>query len=98
MDNFSPLVLHVQAICKNACWEYAGALLRPHGEALGYMVREGLPVQDVLTAAKNAGRELARTGKMGEENLKIVGRELASLETYVEMTNKGFKQALDRLS
>jgi len=98
MDNFDPLVMHVQAICKNTCWEYAGALLRPHGEALGYMVREGLPVQDVLTAAKNAGRELARTGKMSEENLKIVGRELASLETYVEMTNKGFKQALDRLS
>lgn len=98
MDNFDSLVMHVQAICSNTCWEFAGALLRPHGEALGYMIRKGLPVQDVLTAAKNAGRELATTGKMSEENLKIVGQELVSQETYVEMTNKGFKQALGRLS
>jgi multimeric flavodoxin WrbA len=98
MDNFDPLVMHVQAICRNTCWEFAGSLLRPHGEALGYMIRKGLPVQDVLTAAKNAGRELARTGKMSQESLKIVSRELVSLKTYVEMTNKGFKQALDRLS
>jgi multimeric flavodoxin WrbA len=98
MDNFDPLVMHIQAICKNACWEYAGALLRPHGEALGYMVRKGLPAQDVLAAAKNAGRELARTGKMSQENLKIVGRELVPLDIYVEMANKGFKQALGRLS
>ena len=98
MDNFDPLVKHVQAICRNACWEFAGALLRPHGEALGYMVKKGLAVQDVLTAAKNAGRELARTGRISEENMKIVSRELVPLETYVEMTNKGFKQARDRLA
>ncbi len=97
-DNFDPLVMHIQAVCKNACWEFAGALLRPHGEALGYMVRKGIPVQDVLDAAKNAGKELVKTGKISEENLKIVSRNLVPLETYVEMTNKGFRHALDRLS
>jgi phosphoenolpyruvate synthase/pyruvate phosphate dikinase len=90
--------MHMQAICKNTCWEYAGALLRPHGEALGYMIRNGLPVQDVLDAAKNAGKELVKTGKINEENLKIVSRNLVPLETYVEMTNKGFKRTLDRLA
>jgi hypothetical protein len=30
--------------------------------------------------------------------MKLVSRNLVPLETYVEMTNKGFKQALDRLS
>ena len=97
MDNFEPLVMHVQAICKNTCWEFAGALLRPHGEALGYMVRKGIAVQDVFDAARNAGRELVRTGKISECTLKIVGRDLFPLEKYMEMTNKGFKQALDRL-
>ena len=96
-DNFEPLITHMQAICKNTCWEYSGALLRPHGEALGYMVRRGIPVQDVLDAAKEAGSELARTGKMSEHNLKAVSRELVSLDEYFEMTNKGFKQALDRI-
>jgi multimeric flavodoxin WrbA len=98
MDNFDPLVMHIKAICKNTCWEYVGALLRPHGEAFGYMVRHGVEIQDVLTAAKNAGRELAKTGKISEENLRTVSRELVPLETYVEMTNRGFKQALDRLN
>jgi multimeric flavodoxin WrbA len=98
MDNFDPLVTHVQAICKNTCWEYAGALLRPHGEALGYMIKKGFPVQDVLTAAKNAGKELARNGRISEQNMKTVSRELVPLRTYVEITNRGFKQALNRLN
>ncbi len=41
MDNFAPLVVHIQAICKNASWQYAGALLRPHSPALRYMLRKG---------------------------------------------------------
>jgi len=98
MDNFDPLVTHVQAICKNACWECAGALLRPHGEALGYMIRKGFPVQDVLAAAKNAGKELAKTGKISEQDMKTVSRELVPLNTFVEITNRGFKQALEKLT
>ena len=97
-DNFDPLIIHMKAICKNTSWEYTGALLRPHAEALSYMVRKGIPVQDVLDAAENLGRELVKTGRMSKKNLKIVNRELVSLETYVEMTNKGFKQTLDRLT
>lgn len=97
MDNFEPLVTHMQAICKNTCWEFTGALLRPHGEALGYMVRRGIPVQDIFDAAKNAGKELVKTGRISEENMKTVSRNLVPLETYVEMTNKGFKQVLEKL-
>lgn len=93
-DNFDPLVIHIQALCKNACWEFADALSRSHGEAFGYMIRRGIPVPDILNPAKNAGKELVRTGKISEENLKIVSRDLVPLETYVEMTNKGFKKPL----
>ena len=97
MDNFDPLITHVQAICKNASWEYAGALLRPHGPAFRAMLKEGYPVQDVLNAAKKAGKELAKTGKMNKEALKIISRELLPLEMYVETTNASFKNALDKL-
>ena len=97
MDNFDPLVAHVQAICRNSSWEFAGALLRPHGEALGYMIRNGLPAQDILDAAKNAGKEFAKTGKMSEEKMNTISRQLVPLNTYVEIVNQGFKQALDRL-
>lgn len=97
MDNFDPLIMHVKAMCKNLSLKYAGALLRPHGEALGYMVRGGYPVQDVLEAAKQAGKELVREGRMNEQTLQIVSRELVPLKLYTEMTNEGFAQALDRL-
>ena len=49
------------------------------------------------SAAKNAGKELVKTGKISEENMKTVSRNLVPLETYVEMTNKGFKQVLEKL-
>jgi multimeric flavodoxin WrbA len=97
MDNFDPLVIHVKAICRNMGWEYAGALLRPHGEALGYMVRRGYPVQDVFEAARQAGKELACKGKMSERTLQMVRRELLPQKQYAEMTNKGFTEALSRL-
>ena len=97
MDNFDSLVVHFKAICKNACWNFAGALLRPHGEALGYMIRKGYPVQDVLDAAKQAAKELVSEGKMNERTLSTVSRELIPFKQYVEMTNKGFAQALGNL-
>jgi hypothetical protein len=97
MDNFNPLVMHIQAICKNACWEYAGALLRPHSSALWYMLKKGMPVQDVIEAAKKAGRDLARDGRMKEETLKIVSRGLVPQGAFVERMNRDFKRALDRL-
>jgi len=78
-------------------WEYAGALLRPHGEALGYMKRKGYPVQDVLEAAKQAGKELVRNGRISEKTVQTESREFVSLKEYVEVTNRGFRTAIDRL-
>jgi hypothetical protein len=56
-----------------------------------------MPVQDVIAAAKRAGKELVRNGRMGEETLKTVSRELAPLEVFVSKMNRDFKRALDRL-
>ncbi len=96
LDNFDPLIAHVKAICKNASWEYAGALLRPHGPALGYMLRKGYPVQDVIDAARKAGKELAKNGKISEQPLKTIGRELVPLNDYIKILNQGFEKARER--
>jgi len=61
------------------------------------MLKKGYPVQDVIEAAKNAGKEIIKYGRMKEETLKAVSRELLPLETYVEILNKSFKKVLDRL-
>lgn len=87
MENFDPLVAHVSAISRNMEREFAGALLRPHGPALEVMLRMKLPVDDVLDAAREAGRQLAREGRMEPGTLACVGRELLPLEMYVKIVN-----------
>jgi multimeric flavodoxin WrbA len=94
-DNFNPLVVHMEAFCKNAAMEFAGALLRPHGPAFRAMLEMAQPVDDVLRAAKEAGGQLVKKGRMLPETLEAVSRELLPLETYVGTINRNFQQTLD---
>lgn len=95
MDNFDPLLVFMQAFCKNASAEFAGALLRPHGEAMPEMLKMGAPINDIFEAAKEAGRQLAKGEKMSKENLDIVGRELLPKEMYVQIANQYSQQTLE---
>ena len=94
MDNFEPLIVHMKAACKNMNRQFAGALLRPHGPALTYMKRSGSSGDDVFEAAREAGRQLIRDGRMSVETLNIISRELIPLEKYVEQVNRSFQKAL----
>lgn len=97
MDNFSPLMEHVKAICRNMNLEFAGALLRPHGPILKMMLEMGAQVQDVLIAAEEAGRQLAKDGKMSEKILGAISRELVPKEIYVEGHNLRIKQFFEKM-
>jgi multimeric flavodoxin WrbA len=97
MDNFDPLVVHMKAVARNLGAEFAGALLRPHGPALRGMLDRDLPVGDVLDAAREAGRQLAEDGRMDQETLDVVSRELLPLEAYVDIINGLFREALASL-
>jgi len=94
-DNFDALIVHVEAICRNLNGQFAGALLRPHGGALKRMIEMGAGVEDVVEAARDAGRQLIRDGRMSEETLKSVGRDLLSREDYLNIANENFSQTLD---
>lgn len=97
MDNFDALLVHVKALCKNGNREFAGALLRPQGEALRPMLEIGGLVEDVVEAAREAGRQLVRDGKISTETLNTVSRELMSREDYIQVANQNFQRALDAL-
>ena len=97
MDNFVPLLVHMKAICKNMGAEFAGALLRPHGEILKPLMEMDRSPDDVFEAAREAGRQLVEEGKMSPETLSIVSRELAPRESYLRGANRVFQQALDAL-
>jgi len=96
-DNFDPLLVFMQAFCKNASAEFAGALLRPHGEAMAEIQKMGAPIGDIFEAAKEAGRQLAKGQNMSKETLNIVSRELLPKEMYVQIVNQYFQQTLEAL-
>jgi len=97
LDNFDPLLAHVRAISKNLGSVFAGALLRPHGPALRGMMEQGAPVDDVLKAAKEAGRQLVREGRMSPETLHLISRELLPQRAYIDIANQRIQEALDKL-
>lgn len=96
-DNFDPLIVFMKAFSKNASAEFAGALLRPHGEAMPGMLEMGAPVGDIFEAAKEAGRQLVIEQKMSQETLDIVSSELLPKEMYMQISNQYFQQCLDEL-
>lgn len=95
-DNFDALVAHVEAIGRNINMEVAGALLRPHGPVLDGMMKQGVDVSDIFEAAKDAGRQLVRDGKMSSDTLKVISRNLLSKEQYLTIVNQFIKNALSQ--
>jgi len=83
IDNFDLVVDQMIALSNHAEREFAGALLRPHGPAFESMVNNGAAVNDILDAAKEAGRQLVQNGMMSPETLRIISRELIPLNIYV---------------
>ena len=97
MDNFDPLIVHMKAACKNMSREFAGALLRPHGEAIQVVLEMGMSLDDIFDAAREAGRQLVTEGKMSAETLDTISRELMPLDMYMAGANHSFQQELDKL-
>ena len=89
MATFAPLVAHVKAMAKNMDREYAGAVLRPHGWVLAEArdAREG-----VYGAAREAGRQLARDGRMSPATLRAVGRPLLTKRQLMDANNEWARQ------
>ncbi len=96
MDNFEPMVAHMNAACKNMAREFAGALLRPHGPAIQILLEMGAPLDDVFGAAKETGRQLVTDGAMSTETLNIVSRELMPLDVYMAGANQHFQQEIEK--
>lgn len=94
MENFNTLVAYIDAACQHVERKFAGALLRPHGQTLRDLLKRGEPVGDVLDAAREAGRQLVRDGKMSAESLATVGRELVTRDDYITKVNQSAEKLL----
>ena len=88
LRNFEPLVAQVKGFSRHVDREFVGALLRPHGQTLRDLLGRDEGGDDVLEAAREAGRELAGEGRVSAETLAEVSRPLVSLDEYVLDMNK----------
>jgi hypothetical protein len=97
MDNFDPLLLHMKAFCRTIGREFAGALIRPCGETFKGLLDLKRPVQDIQEAAEAAGRQLAQEGRIAQETLEGVSREITTLDRFMATSNRICQQVLDAL-
>ncbi|MBP1742646.1 MAG: Iron-sulfur flavoprotein [Deltaproteobacteria bacterium] len=93
----TPLLVHMKAFCRTIGREFAGALLRPHGETFKGLLELNRPVQDIVDAAESAGRQLAQEGIMPERIPSGVSREITPLDRFMATSNKICQQHLDAL-
>lgn len=97
MDNFDPILVHIRAMCRNMNREFAGALLRPHSHTLKRMLKKGEPVNDILDAARLAGRQLVQEGGMSSQILANVSRPLTPLDEFIDYSNRKTQKILSEL-
>lgn len=93
MDNFTPLITHVKAICKNMNREYSGAVLRPVAWVLSGAKEQGVEIDDIYEAVKEAGRELISNGSMKDKTLATISREAVPRDIIIQLMTEfyGYK-------
>ena len=94
---FDPLLQQMKALYgrPEGSSDFAGALLRPMAEGMKEMIKAGETglVEGVFRAAKDAGRQLAKEGKISEELQKEVAKELMPRDAYYKAAQMMMEQA-----
>ena len=86
--NFGTVVRIVEELAKDASVEFAGAVIRPHAFLMkqqGELTQAG---EAVVNAARRAGHELVKEGKMDRETLETISRPLISQEELRRRYNR----------
>ena len=85
MDNFDPMIMHLEAACKNLGKGFAGAVLRP--QSSGMLDSSDGKLDDIFAAAREAGRQFMRDGKMSADTLAAVAREILTNDAFLANAN-----------
>jgi len=97
LSMFDPLLAQMKAIYDRpeGSSEFAGALLRPMAEGVKEMLKAGETglVESVLLAAKEAGRQIVKEGRISEETQKAVSKELMPRDAYYKAAQEMMEQA-----
>lgn len=93
-EDFSPLIMQIEALSNDASREFAGSLLRPHAPALRHMMDIGKETNHIFNAAIEAGKSFVKTGTIPDKLTKIISSELIPQTLYIRHLNSEFTKAL----
>lgn len=91
LDNFDPLVSHAEAIAKNMQSEFVGAILRPYAWIIKPMLERGAPVNDIVEAVIQSGRDIVEKGEFDQNVLDRISREIMPAEKVADLISQGFQ-------
>ncbi|MBD3408270.1 MAG: flavodoxin family protein [Candidatus Lokiarchaeota archaeon] len=91
LDNFDPLVKHVEAVAKNMQSEFVGAILRPNAWIIPHMLERNAPVEDIIEAVVQSGKDIVQHGEFDRNTLNIISREIMPAEKVAELISQGFQ-------
>jgi multimeric flavodoxin WrbA len=75
MGNFGTVVRIARELAKDCSVEFAGAVLRPHANL---MKKKKEKAEKIFEAARQAGYQLVKEGKMSKDLLKVISQPLIS--------------------
>ncbi|MFX0108569.1 MAG: flavodoxin family protein [Candidatus Hodarchaeota archaeon] len=84
LDNFDPLVTHMKAASLNMGREFVGAVLRPCAWVIPEGEKRGASFEDIGEALRDAGNQLVSSGKMSQETLNKISRDVVPREQIFE--------------
>jgi multimeric flavodoxin WrbA len=79
IENLGTVLRIVEELAKGLNVEFAGALLRPH---FRFMAEKKEKAEEILEAARQAGRQLAKEGKISKDLLDAVRQPLISEQEW----------------
>jgi multimeric flavodoxin WrbA len=97
LSMFDPLLAQMKTLCSipEAKSEFVGALLRPMADGMKEMIKAGETrlVDEVFQAAKEAGLQLVKEGKISDEIQKRVSKALMPQGAYYKAAQEMMEQA-----
>jgi multimeric flavodoxin WrbA len=97
LSMFDPLLAQMNALYSmpEANSEFVGTLLRPMADGMKEMIKAGETrlVDEVIQAAKEAGRQLVKDGRISEDIQKKVSKELMPRDAYYKAAQEMMDQA-----
>jgi hypothetical protein len=82
MGNFGTVLRIVKELAKDVNVEFAGALLRPH---VGFLAENKEKADKIFAAARQAGSQLVKEGRISKDLLRIIGQPLISQEKCLRL-------------